>query len=515
MQGVDPKQLGLLYEVSRSLHALTELNELVPIIVEKTKELLDAQGCSLILLDETGRELYFPWVSPENSVVAERLRRLRMPADKGIAGTVLQTGQSLLVPDVKQDGRFYATIDEQTGGDTRSILCAPLRTPHGMIGVIECINKQHGTFTEAELTFLEGLAATIAVSVENARLYEALKRSEARLRDEVVLLERERPLESRFRDIIGSAPAMENVFRLVESAIASPITVLLLGETGTGKEIIARAIHFNGSRKDKPFVAVNCGALAENLLESELFGYRKGAFTGATTDKRGLFEAADGGTIFLDEAGDTPPALQVKLLRVLERGEFIPMGDTQARTVDTRIISATHKPLQDEVRAGRFREDLYYRLNAFPIQLPSLRERREDIPLLVGHLLRRLTAKWGTREMTVTEAAMECLMRYAWPGNVRELEHELERAVTLAGTASALLPEFFSERVREAAGSVSRLSVAGSLRQARTAFEKEYLARVLRAESGNVSRAARVLGVSRVTLQKKMKEYGLRSSTLR
>jgi Nif-specific regulatory protein len=514
MQGIDPKQLELLYEVSRSLHALTELDRLVPLVVEKTKELVDAQGCSLILLDEAGRELYFPWVSPENSVVAERLRRLRMPADRGIAGAVIQTGRSLLVPDVKQDGRFYATIDEQTGGDTRSILCAPLRTPHGMIGVIECINKRHGAFTEAELTFLEALAATIAVSVENARLYEALKRSEARWRDEVVLLERERPLENRFRDIVGSAPAMQKVFQLVESAIASPISVLLLGETGTGKEVFARAIHFNSARKDRPFVAVNCGAFAENLLESELFGYRRGAFTGATADKRGLFEAAHGGTIFLDEVGDMAPALQVKLLRVLERGEFIPVGDTQVRTVDTRIISATHKPLLDEVRAGRFREDLYYRLNAFPIQLPPLRDRREDIPLLVVHLLRRLVAKWRTHELTVTDAAMECLTRYPWPGNVRELEHELERAVTLAGAGPALSPEFFSERVREAAGSVSRLPVAGSLRQARMAFEKDYLARVLRAENGNVSRAARALGISRVMLQKKMKEYGLRSPAI-
>src|SRR5579862_3385510 len=181
-------QLELLYDVSRSLHALIELNELVPVIVEKTKALLDAEGCSVILLDETGRELYFPWVSPENSAVAERLRQLRMPADKGIAGTVVQTGQSLLVPDVHRDPRFYAQMDEQTGGDTQSILAAPLRTQHGIIGVIECINKRNGDFTQAELTFLEALAATIAVSLENARLYETLKRSEARLRDEVALL---------------------------------------------------------------------------------------------------------------------------------------------------------------------------------------------------------------------------------------------------------------------------------------------------------------------------------------
>jgi len=507
-------QLELLYDVSRSFHALIELNDLVPIVVEKTKALLDADGCSVILLDETGRELYFPWVSPENTAVAERLRQLRMPADKGIAGTVVQTGRSLLVPDVRRDPRFYSQMDEQTGGDTHSILAAPLRTQHGIIGVIECVNKRSGEFTAAELTFLEALAATIAVSVENARLYETLKRSEARLRDEVALLARERPARARFTDIIGSGAAMDKVFQLMESAITSPITVLLQGETGTGKDVIARAIHYEGPRKDKPFMAVNCGAFPETLLESELFGYRKGAFTGATTDKRGLFEAADGGTMFLDEIGDTPPTLQVKLLRILERGEFIPIGDTQVRTVDTRVISATNKDLQAEVRAGRFREDLYYRLSAFPIHVPPLRERREDIPLLVAYLLKRLSLKWDKADISVATEAMDALVRYAWPGNVRELEHEIERAVTLAGAATRLQSQHFSERILSASSGGGHIRLSGPLKQARTAFEKDYIAHVLRTHSGNVSHAARTLGISRVALQKKMKDLGLRSTTL-
>jgi transcriptional regulator with GAF, ATPase, and Fis domain len=511
MAEITANQLELLYDVSRSLHALIELNDLLPVVVEKTKELLRVDGCSVILLDETGRELYFPFVSPENSTVAERLRQLRMPADKGIAGWVLQQGQSLLVADVRRDSRFYSEVDQQTGGDTRSILCAPLRTQRGIIGVIECINKHEASFTESELTFLEALAGSIAVAIENARLYQTLKLSEARLRDEVALLARERPVRQRFAEIVGSGPAMEKVFRLLESAIGSPITVLLQGETGTGKEVIARAIHFEGPRRDKPFVAVNCGAFPESLLESELFGYRKGAFTGANVDKRGLFEAADGGTMFLDEIGDTPPTTQVKLLRVLERGEFIPVGDTQVHKVDTRVTSATNKDLLAEVRAGRFREDLYYRLSAFPIHVPPLRERREDIPLLVAHLLKRLTDKWGKREVTVTREAVDCLARYSWPGNVRELEHELERAVTLAGDATALQLEHFSDRVLGAPTGSARVRLAGSLRQAREAFERDYVAQALRTHRGNVSHAARALGISRVMMQRKMKEYGLRS----
>ncbi len=507
---ITTQQLELLYDVSRSLHGLIELDELMPVVVEKTKELLDAEGCSVILLDDTGRELYFPYVSPENTTVAERLRHLRMPADKGIAGAVVQSGQSLLVPDVQNDSRFYSTVDEQTGGATRSIVCAPLKTQRGIIGVIECINKRVGRFSPAELTFLEAIAGTVAVAIENARLYRTLKLSEARLRDEVAVLARERPVRSRFENIIGGAPAMEKVFRLVESAIASPITVLLQGETGTGKEVLARTIHFSGPRKERPFVAVNCGAFTETLLESELFGYRKGAFTGASSDKRGLFEAADGGTIFLDEIGDTPATLQVKLLRVLESGEFIPVGDTSPRRVDTRVISATNKDLQAEIRAGRFREDLFYRLSAFPIHVPSLRERRDDIPPLAAFLLKRLAQKWGKGEVAVAPDALEALTRYSWPGNVRELEHELERAVTLAGDATTLTAAHFSDKILGSAVSSGRIRLVGSLKQARTEFERDYIAQALRIQNGNVSHAAQALGISRVMLQRKMKELGLR-----
>jgi len=512
MVAISTEHLELLYDVSRSLHGLIEISDLLPFVVDKTKELLNAEGCSVILLDEAGRELYFPWVSPENSEVAERLRQLRMPADKGIAGAVLQVGQSLLVPDVRADARFYSEVDQQTGGATHSIVCAPLRTQRGIIGVIECINKREGSFSQGDLTFLEALAGSIGVAIDNARLYQTLKLSEARLRDEVALLERERQVLYRFSDVVGSGQAMEKVFRLVESALSSPITVLLQGETGSGKEVIARAIHFNSPRKDKPFVAVNCGAFTETLLESELFGYRRGAFTGANTDKRGLFDAADGGAIFLDEIGDTPPPMQVKLLRVLERGEFMPVGATEVHKVDTRVISATNKDLLAEVRCGRFREDLYYRLSAFPIRVPPLRERREDIPLLAAHFLKRLAQKWDKREVTVAPDAIECLVRYPWPGNVRELEHELERALTLAGDALTLSPGHFSERILSASSGTGHVRLVGSLKQARDAFERDYIAHVLRIENGNVSHAARTLGISRVMLQRKMKDFGLRSA---
>jgi Nif-specific regulatory protein len=504
---ISKEQLSLLFELSRSLHSLIDLDKLLAAVVEQAKTLLDVEGCSVILLDESGRQLYFPYISPESSEIATKLRNWRMPADQGIVGAVIQSGESLLVSDVRSDRRFYQEADRVTGGDTRSILCVPLRTQRGIIGVIECINKRSGTFNDSETVFLEALAGSVGVAIENARLYETIKDSEARLRDEVALLERERPVRQRFSGIVGSGAAIEKVFRLVESAINSPITVLLQGETGVGKEVVARAIHYEGARKARPFVAINCGAFTETLLESELFGHRKGAFTGAIAEKRGLFEAADGGSVFLDEIGDTPAAMQVKLLRILERGEFTPVGATEVRRVDTRIISATNKDLAAEVSAGRFREDLYYRLNAFPIRVPPLRERSEDLPLLVAYLLARLAQRWGRELATVSPEALELLSAYRWPGNVRELEHELERAVTLAGESNRIGAKDLSPHILDHKGTPRH---TGSMKQARASFERNYIADALKANGDNISHAAKALGISRVMLQRKMKAFGLR-----
>jgi Nif-specific regulatory protein len=414
----------------------------------------------VILLDESGTHLYFPYTNPETPEVAARLQSLRMPADQGIAGAVLQSGQALVVSDVRVDGRFYQEADRVTGGETRSILCVPLRTRRGIIGVIECINKRSGAFTDDELIFLQALAGSIGVAIENARLYQIAKRSEARLLDEVALLERERPLRQRFAGIVGSGAAIEQVFRLIESAISSPITVLLQGETGTGKEVVARAIHYEGPRKHRAFVAINCGAFTETLLESELFGHRKGSFTGAVADKRGLFEAADGGSVFLDEVGDTPPSMQVKLLRVLERGEFIRVGDTDVRRTDCRVISATNKDLAGEVRAGRF-QTIYTRLNA--LVMPPLRGSAVPVPRPIYWAT---GAEWGRRPVSLAPESLDYLAR-CWPGNVRELEHELERAVTWPGCPRhrGCVPLY----VLNTDGGPKH---TGTLRTARAAFER-------------------------------------------
>ena len=325
--------------------------------------------------------------------------------------------------------------------------------------------------------------------------------------------------ERRELTVIGTGPAMEAVFRLMTKAAGSTIAVLIQGETGTGKELVARAIHAVSPRGRGPFLAVNCAAMPEALLESQLFGHRRGSFTGADRDRVGLFEAATGGTVLLDEIGEMPLAMQAKLLRVLQEGEVTPVGDTRPRPVDVRIISATNRELGAEVAARRFREDLFYRLTGFPITVPPLRERREDIPVLAERFAAQAAHSHRKRINGITADALECLKQFDWPGNVRELQNEMQRAVVLAEHGEALGVEHLSLRLRggvdmdpaEASEAVPAAEAPGAhLREARAAFEAKHIADVLRQQGGNVSRAAVVLGLSRMQLHRKLKEYGIR-----
>jgi transcriptional regulator with GAF, ATPase, and Fis domain len=487
------------------------LDELLPFVISRTNDILQAESCALALLDEHSQELFFPVTTDLSPHIAEYLKRTHFPADQGIAGWVLKNEQAICVPDVSQDPRFLTAIDAQTGARTQQLLCVPLRTKRGTIGVIQLRNKRSGVFTETDLDFLEVLAGPIAVSIENARLYQQVCQSEASLKEEVALLRRERLHQQRFSEIIGNGPAMSEVFSLMESAIPTAISVLLCGETGTGKERIAQAIHAYGPRKDAACIVVNCGALQETLLESELFGHKKGAFTGAVTDKLGLFEVADKRTIFLDEIGETSFAMQVKLLRVLQEGEIRRLGDTHARHVDVRVIAATNRDLAEDVRHKRFREDLYYRLNTFPICVPALRAQREDIPLLASHFLHRSEKRQHKSIAKLTPDALEALVAYPWPGNVPELENEMERAVALTPHTAPLTTQVLSEKVT--AHSSLRVVLPTEsccLKQARLTFEREYIATILQQHQGNAVQTAKALGLSRQMLQKKIKDYSLR-----
>ena len=349
---------------------------------------------------------------------------------------------------------------------------------------------------------------------ENRELTRRLEEAIAQLRQENVLLRREAGKRYCFDRVLGQAPSMQELFDLLEKVADTHATVLLTGETGTGKDLVARSIHYQGPRRSAPFVAQNCGALPEGLLESELFGHRRGAFTSAVEDKRGLFEVANGGTIFLDEIGETTPGMQVRLLRVLEGGEFRPLGSSEVRRVDVRVIATTNRDLREAVEDGRFRRDLFYRLNVVHIHLPPLRERYEDIPMLTEHFLQASNERLGKEVEGITRAAMDLLLAYTWPGNVRELANEIERAVALAGSSRRIDEAMLSDHLRSSVPVRAPREVDGgeietwSLSLALEGLQRRMIQSAL-AAAGSKSGAAQKLGIPRQSLQKMIKRLGI------
>ena len=311
--------------------------------------------------------------------------------------------------------------------------------------------------------------------------------------------------------LIGESPKIREVLSLIDRVAKTDSTVLITGESGTGKELVARTLHFKSPRAKGPFVAINCGAIPHELLESELFGYVKGAFTGAVRDKKGRLEVANGGTVFLDEISEMSPALQVKLLRVLQEREFEPIGSTRSIKVDIRVVAATNKNLEELVKKGRFRHDLYWRLNVVPIHLPPLRERKEDIPLLISHFLQIYNDRYNGKVSGFSKSAMELLLNYDWPGNIRELENLVQRLVVLKGEG-IILPEDLPEKIRGNGHLHSSLRLDGerlNLNEAVTNLERYLITEALRRANGVKSKAAKLLGIKRTTLLHKMKKNGI------
>lgn len=314
-----------------------------------------------------------------------------------------------------------------------------------------------------------------------------------------------------FDKMIGKSSVMQDLYRLLDRVCDAEVTVLIQGENGTGKELIAKALHYNSKRSSSNFMVVNCGAFNENLLESELFGHVKGSFTGAVRDKKGLFESADGGTLFLDEIGDTVLAMQVKLLRVLQEGTFTPVGSTELKRANVRVVAATNKDLQKMVQEGTFREDLYYRLNVINVRVPPLRERKEDILLLVDHFLKKYAKKYGGKQKKVDKNCFEQLLDHNWPGNVRELENEIERLCVLSGEKEQLTADSLSTRIQEATktNTPSGIRIEGKLKEALEELEKEMIVQGLKRTKYNKSQLAKQLGISRAGLIMKVDKYGL------
>lgn len=479
-----------------------ELQTVLDSVCEAVFELLErASNVSLYLRDP---------ISLRFKMVFARSREGAVDTSGGsrsLVEMVLKRKAAVLVADAPGEMAQSASI---VAASIRSIMAVPMWNGNQIIGVLQCDNRtQRGLFQEKDLEYLTLLSYQSVLAIENARMYRMLEEKKERVQSENNYY-RQRASVRCFSDIVGNSAAMRRIFEQLEKVIDTRVAISIHGETGTGKELIASAIHYQSRRREKMFVAQNCAALPETLLESELFGHVKGAFTGADRDKKGLFEIADGGTLFLDEIADMPLSLQVKLLRVLQEGEIRPLGSTQVKYVDVRIISASHKNLEEEVAAGRFREDLFYRLHVFPIHLPPLRERREDIPLLVEHFVQKYASGMQKR-VTVDPQTLKEMQEVPWKGNVRELENEVQRLVILADDGGVIRPSDLRPQLRQETSLIAEkaLLVEGTLKEMMEEVERQILVRVLEECDQNKTRAAARLGITREGLHKKLAKYGL------
>jgi Nif-specific regulatory protein len=478
-----------LSEIAATINSVREPGQLLETVLEIAMQTLEAERGFVFLQDETAEAGFA--VRAHRNFAEDELDGLTR-GSASVVRTVLQTGEPVLLYEAAADARFGSS-QSVVLQKIQSIACVPLRIKARQIGAIYLDSvTRRGRFTREALPFLRSFAHQAAVAIENAELYQSLRDENRQLRKEVQRVHG-------FEEIIGQSPRMREVFETVTRVLDTDATILLGGESGTGKELIARAIHYNGHRAKQPFVAIFCGSLPDELLESELFGHRKGAFTGAIADKKGLFEVADGGTIFLDEVGDLSPKLQMSLLRVLQEGEIKRVGDTSTRRVNVRVLSATNKDLREEIAERHFREDLYYRLNTIHIELPPLRQRRDDIPLLAAHFLDRYATGSRAHLRGFTPEALDTLKRYRWPGNVRELENTIERAAVLArgeliAPVDLRLPEGEAEPAFDPELPLKEV-------------ERRHVQRALAHHEGNVSATARALGVSRRWLHYRIKDW--------
>ena len=503
------QDLRLLYDVSTSIHAIKDFDEMLQVVLHKIKEVFRIDGASLALHEPEQKEFFFiQTVEMQQDGVNKNIEKMHFPDHCGVAGWVLQHNKPVLIRDASKDERVFKEFSLDKKLSTRSMICVPLRTRKAIIGVLYAINKLEGSFTAKDSRLLEILSVTLAMAIENAKNYGMLQRYANLLEEQNRRLMSE--VQQRFgvQGLIAASPSMRQLFSLMEKVIDVTSTVLIQGETGTGKELIAKMIHYNGPLKDKPFVAENCGALSENLLESELFGHVKGAFTGAISDKKGLFEMADGGTVLLDEIGDMPPSMQVKLLRVLQEGQFRPVGASYYINVNVRIIACTNRDLEEEMANGNFREDLYYRINVFPLTIPPLRERKEDIPHLAAYFLKEIADKFKRPVPRLTSTVLELMSAYNWPGNVRELQNEMERALTLAGNNKEISEEYLSAKICNSMdNNQTVLNKSGTLQEVTERIEKQMVSEALEKAGGNRSRASNLLGITRQGLLNKIKRY--------
>jgi transcriptional regulator with GAF, ATPase, and Fis domain len=469
------RSLSTLLKISSVIGSMRDIDALQWQLLALLFDVIPAERGAILLLDSSTGEFSAPvaWdrvEGPDHPVHLSRVLAQRVVEERVAVLDYDEPPSSCTSPDVSP-------------APGASLLCVPLTTPTESLGLIYLDTRNPATrFSNDDLQLLSAIAGLASVAIENARQFESLGTENQRLRAEVQLQ----------HDMIGRGPRMRQVYQFIERVAPSDSTVLILGESGTGKELASRAIHLNSPRKSRPFVALNCAALTETLLESELFGHERGAFTSAVSQKKGLLEVAEGGTVFLDEVAELPPTLQAKLLRVLQEREFVRLGGTCSIKLNVRFIAATNKDLQRAVADEKFRLDLFYRLNVVSITMPSLREHAEDIPLLADHFVSRYSARSNRKVRGVSPGAGACLVQYDWPGNIRELENAIERAIVI-GNSDLILPEDLPDALADRALPVSE--TAGNFHEAVRDTKKRLILTALDQSQGNVTQAAKLLGL--------------------
>jgi Nif-specific regulatory protein len=487
------RDLSTLLKISMEINSIRGLEELEQRLLESIFEVVPAERGAIILKRPDSNDVASVWER-------NRLESFDRPVQlsRTIVHRVFDEGISILSNDVLES-EAYSTVESLVIPEIHSLLAVPLRIFDRVMGLIYLSNRDlEVQFNEEHLQLVTAIANMAAGALENARYSEWLESENRRLQEDVNIE----------HEMVGGSPRMKDVYQFIYKVTRTDSTVLIRGESGTGKELVARAIHLNSLRADRPFVAINCATLTETLLESELFGHEKGAFTGAVVQKRGKLEVADGGTVFLDEMGELAPMLQAKLLRVLQEQEFERVGGTRPIKINIRLIAATNRDLEQAIRDGSFRQDLYYRLNVVKLTMPPLRERREDIPLLANYFVKKYSQKCKRPVKGISQEARALLMSHSWPGNVRELENAIERAVVM-GSTEILLPEDLPEALIDEAEAPAG-STAIKYYEAVQEAKKRIILDAMEQAGGNHNEAAKMLGVHPNNLHRLVRSLNLK-----
>ena len=488
------RNLNALLKISRIVHAIRDVNELQGKLLESIFEVVPASRGAILLADKDGQQFNSTFVRARKTGAAQALK-----VSRTVARQVLEQGIAILGTDVARSEELRQ-VESLAASQVRSLVCVPLTVFQRVIGCIYLDSESvDDRLQEEHLQMVTAIAGISAVALENARRLRWLEEENQRLTVEI----------SQDRSLVGEGARMKEIYQLLKRAAPAESTVLIEGESGTGKELVARALHRNSARAGKPFVAINCAAIPETLLETELFGHERGAFTGAGSQRKGRLEIADGGVVFLDEIGELVPALQVKLLRVLQEREFERVGGHHVIKVDIRVIAATNCDLEQAVREGAFRHDLYYRLAVLRIKMPALRDHREDIPMLVRHFVRKHAKRCKVKPRPTSPEALARLVNYDWPGNVRELENAIERALVL-GSSEMILPEDLPESLLERPSLPEMMEAKYHV--AVKELKKQLILDAVEQTQGSYADAARLLGVHPNYLHRLIRNLELKES---